>query len=53
MIQPDGPRYNIDEEEKFVSWMGWDFYLNTVASTGLGVWDIKFKGERIIYELGL
>lgn len=53
MIQPDGPRYKIDEQEKFVSWMGWDFYLNTVASTGLGVWDIKFKGERIIYELGL
>jgi primary-amine oxidase len=53
MIQPDGPRYKVDKEEKFVSWMGWEFYLNAVQSTGLGVWDIKFKGERIIYELGL
>lgn len=53
MIQPDGPRYKIDKEENFVSWMGWDFYLNAVQSTGLGLWDIKFRGERIIYELGL
>ncbi|KAF2090225.1 amine oxidase catalytic domain-containing protein [Saccharata proteae CBS 121410] len=53
MIQPYGPRFKIDEKEKFVSWMGYEFYITTLQATGLSLWDIRFRGERIIYELGL
>lgn len=53
MIQPGGPRYKIDEKERHVSWLGWSFYLNSLQAIGLGLWDIRFDGERILYELGL
>jgi primary-amine oxidase len=53
MIQPYGPRYAVDVREKHISWMGFEFYLNAMQATGLGLWDVKFKGERILYELGL
>jgi primary-amine oxidase len=53
MIHPEGPRYHVDLEEKHVSWMGFEFYINAMQATGLGLWDVQFKGERILYELGL
>jgi primary-amine oxidase len=53
MIQPDGPRYKLDEKERHVSWLGWSFYVNSLQAIGLGLWDVKFGGERILYELGL
>jgi primary-amine oxidase len=53
VIQPDGPRYLLDIKEKHISWMGFEFYLNAMQATGLALWDVKFKGERILYELGL
>lgn len=53
MIQPGGPRYKLDKKERHVSWMGWEFYLNSLQAIGLGLWDVKFGGERILYELGL
>lgn len=53
MIHPGKPRYKLDEKERHVSWMGWSFYLNSLQAIGLGLWDVKFRGERILYELGL
>jgi primary-amine oxidase len=53
MIQPGGPRYKLDEKERHVSWLGWSFYINSLQAIGLGLWDVKFDGERILYELGL
>ena len=53
MIQPGGPRYKFDEKERHVSWLGWSFYINSLQAIGLGLWDVKFGGERILYELGL
>jgi primary-amine oxidase len=53
MVQPDGPRYKIDREENHISWMGYSFYLAARQATGLGLWDVTFKNERILYELGL
>lgn len=52
-IQPYGPRYNLDKEKQFVSWFGFEFYITTAQSTGVSLFDIKFKGERVVYELGL
>ena len=53
MIQPSGPRYDIDHDEKYISWMGYEFYLSSSQVTGVTLHDIRFQGERIIYELGL
>jgi primary-amine oxidase len=53
MIQPGGPRYQIDEEERFISWMGFEFYVSTAAATGVSLHDIRFLGDSVIYEVGL
>jgi primary-amine oxidase len=52
-VQPQGGRYSIDKDQKFVSWMGFAFYITTSPVTGVTLYDITFGGERIIYELGL
>jgi primary-amine oxidase len=52
-IQPFGPRYKLDKTEKYVSWFGFQFYLTTTQATGVSVFDIRFKGERVMYELSL
>ncbi|KAM0548794.1 hypothetical protein ACHAPJ_009791 [Fusarium lateritium] len=39
-VQPDGPRFGVDREQNYVEW-------------SLQLHDIRYKGERLIYELGL
>lgn len=48
-----GSRYSLDEKQKYVTWMDFSFYIGFSRDTGLTLYDIRFKGERIIYELGL
>jgi primary-amine oxidase len=48
-----GSRYSLDETQKYVTWMDFSFYLGFSRDTGLALYDIRFKGERIIYELGV
>lgn len=65
-----GQRFRVDDEEKYVEWMDFTFFITYVAvldwvrsrwwligrftrDTGMRLYDIKYKGERIIYELGL
>jgi primary-amine oxidase len=67
-MQFDGPRYRADLEERYITWMGWSFYLGyecevlrrpadctesscCAVEMGQSLWDITFRGERIIYEL--
>jgi len=52
-IQPYGPRYRLDRKERYVSWFGFEFYITTSPATGVSLFDIRFKGERVMYELGL
>lgn len=52
-IQPFGPRYKLDKAERYVSWFGFEFYLTSTQATGVSVFDIRFKGERVMYELSL
>jgi primary-amine oxidase len=52
-VQPHGARYRLDREQQFVSWFGFEFYIATAQATGLTLFDIRFKGERVMYELGL
>ncbi|KAJ6561792.1 amine oxidase catalytic domain-containing protein [Mycena capillaripes] len=47
----NGPRYRVDEAEQWVTWMGWAFYLSFARDMGLSLWDVRFRGERILYEV--
>ena len=53
MIQPAGTRIKVDKEQNFVSWMGFEFFVSTMKATAVSLWDIRFKGDRVIYQLGL
>lgn len=46
-----GLRFRVDQERQYVSWMGWGMYLGFDRDMGLSLWDIRFRGERIIYEV--
>ena len=52
-VQPEGRRFKVDEAAKFVEWMDFSFYISFTRDTGLRLFNVKYKGERIIYELGL
>jgi primary-amine oxidase len=53
MIAPAGARFSVDAEEKYVEWMDWSFYIGFKRDTGMALYDIRYKGKRLIYELGL
>jgi primary-amine oxidase len=53
IIHPTGVRYHIDEEQRYISWMGFEFFMRTSSDTGAALHDIKFNGDSVIYELGL
>jgi primary-amine oxidase len=52
-IEPNGRRWRYSEEERYFTWMDWEFYTSWTRDLGLTLFDVKFKGERILYELGL
>ncbi|KAL8685663.1 MAG: hypothetical protein Q9218_007622 [Villophora microphyllina] len=72
-VTPDGSRFTVDVEEKYVEWstykkppstlsivmwltkcaVDFTFYLSSSKYLGTQLHNIKYKGERIIYELGI
>ncbi|KAF9776879.1 hypothetical protein IL306_004871 [Fusarium sp. DS 682] len=52
-IQPGKARFAVDEEESYVTWMDFSFYVSITRDNGLRLYDIRYKGKRIMYELGL
>jgi len=52
-IAPTGSRFSVDADEKYVEWMDWTFYIGFKRDTGMALYDIRYKGQRLIYELGL
>ena len=50
-IEIGGKRYKFDKEQQYVEFMGWSFYMSFTRTLGLQFNDVKFKGERILYEL--
>lgn len=46
-----GLRFRVDRATQYISWMGWGMYLGFDRDMGLSLWDIRFKGERLIYEV--
>ncbi|KAH7312423.1 copper amine oxidase [Stachybotrys elegans] len=51
-ILPEGPRYEFDPEQNYVSWMDFTFFLGH-GPAGISLHDIRFKGQRVIYELAM
>ncbi|KAB5578137.1 copper amine oxidase [Coniochaeta sp. 2T2.1] len=52
-IAPSGSRFSVDPDQKYVEWMDWSFYIAFNRDTGMSLFDIRYKGKRLIYELGL
>ena len=46
-----GLRYRVDRERQYISWLGWGLYLGFNRDMGLNLWDIRFRGERIVYQV--
>lgn len=52
-VAPAGSRYFVDHQQKYVKWMDFTFYMGFTRDRGLALYDIRYKGERILYELSL
>ena len=46
-----GLRYRVDRERQYIRQMGWGLYVGFNRDIGLNLWDIRFRGERIIYQV--
>lgn len=46
-----GLRFRVDRKTQYLSWLGWGLYLGFDRDMGMSLWDIRFRGERIIYEV--
>ena len=51
MYEPDGKRYTVNG--RHVNYMSWSFDFRMDSNCGMQIYNIKFNGERIIYELSL
>jgi primary-amine oxidase len=52
-LELDGKRYKVDHENRYVEYLGWSFYTRYSRDTGISFFDVKYKGERVLYELAL
>lgn len=48
---PDGPRFSVSGSH--VQWLGWAFNIHPRTLTGMQLFDVKYKKERIAYELSM
>jgi primary-amine oxidase len=46
-------RFKLDVQEDYVSWMDFTFYHSMAWDVGLSLFDINYKGKRLMYELSL
>ena len=53
MVNPGGARYQLDPVQKYVKWMDFSFYIGFTRDAGMALYDIRYKGQRLIYELSL
>ena len=51
IFEPDGKRYTVSG--RHVEYMGWSFDFRSRTSSGIQLFNIKFKGDRIVYELSI
>ncbi|KAK7963812.1 membrane primary amine oxidase [Apiospora saccharicola] len=53
LVQPGAKRFSVDTENNFVSWMDFTFFVSDSRDLGVRLFDIRFKGQRVLYELGM
>ncbi|CAF98843.1 unnamed protein product, partial [Tetraodon nigroviridis] len=51
LVEPQGPRYRTDQN--FVEFAGWSFTYGVRSSAGIQIFDLRFNGERVAYEVSL
>ena len=51
LYEPDGKRYTVNG--RHISYMLWSFDFRMDSNSGMQIYDIKFDGKRIVYELSL
>lgn len=51
LVEPEGRRYKINGLH--ISYMDWDFHILNKFTSGVQLFNIKFQGDRIAYELSL
>lgn len=52
-VQAGKERFTVDEQEHYVTWMDFSFYVSLTRDNGLRLFDVRYKGKRILYELGM
>lgn len=56
-IEPQGRRYTVrqspGQESYTVNYAGWEFVINMDRDTALRIWDVKFQGQRLVFEMGM
>ena len=48
---PDGRRFRVDGHH--VEWLKWSFDIHTRTVAGLQIFDLRYNGERIAYEISI
>lgn len=51
LFYPEGKRYSVSNNH--VLYLDWSFAFGLSSLTGMRVFDVRFKGERILYELSV
>ncbi|KID70865.1 Copper amine oxidase, partial [Metarhizium hybridum] len=52
-VMPGSNRFSVDAKENYVEWMDFSFFLSYYRDNGLRLFNVQYKGRRILYELGL
>jgi primary-amine oxidase len=52
-VSQGSQRFRLDTTEKYLSWMDFSFYFSVSHDIGLSLFDIQYKGKRLMYELSL
>ncbi|XP_050183626.1 membrane primary amine oxidase-like isoform X1 [Myiozetetes cayanensis] len=50
-FEPQGPRYNV--RDNHITYQGWSITFGMNPNSGPHFFDIRYRGERIVYELSL
>ena len=51
MTLPSGPRFTVNG--RYVEYMDWSFHFSLDTPTGFQLFDIRFRNDRVAYELGI
>jgi primary-amine oxidase len=50
---PTPARFAVDKEQLYAEWMGFSFYFGYSWDVGLSLYDIRYNGTRVLYELAM